>query len=123
MKLGQNIGSRSLGAHTRLYSPYPFPWREEEGGLKDDFGHKAWEHLKNHPDESFYKIDILQGRETLRYARADLMRPSCVNCHNTHLQSPKTDWKVGEVRGVLEINYPLDASSVPTFGLLISVKY
>ena len=109
MKLGQNIGSRSLGAHTRLYSPYPFPWREEEGGLKDDFGHKAWEHLKNHPDESFYKIDILQGRETLRYARADLMRPSCVNCHNTHLQSPKTDWKVGEVRGVLEINYPLDA--------------
>ncbi len=106
MKLGESIGSKSQGAHTRLYSAYPFPGRE---GLQDEFGRKAWEHLKNHPYESFHKIEPLGGRRTLRYAKADLMRASCVNCHNTHAESPKTDWKVGDVRGVLEINYPLEA--------------
>ena len=106
MKLGESIGSKSQGAHTKLYSTYPFPGRE---GLEDEFGRSAWEHLKNHPQESFHKIEPLGGRRTLRYAKADLMRASCVNCHNTHPQSPKTDWKVGDVRGVLEIDYPLDA--------------
>lgn len=35
------------------------------------------------------------------------MRPECVTCHNTHPQSPKTDWQVGDLRGVLEITLPL----------------
>jgi adenylate cyclase len=43
----------------------------------------------------------------LRYAMADLMQESCAQCHNTHPQSPKTDWKTGEVRGVLEVTIPL----------------
>ncbi|MBI3604091.1 MAG: hypothetical protein HY205_06540 [Nitrospirae bacterium] len=36
------------------------------------------------------------------------MRPLCVGCHNTHPDSPKTDWKVGDVRGVVEVVRPLD---------------
>ncbi|GGA19781.1 hypothetical protein CYANOKiyG1_34500 [Okeania sp. KiyG1] len=36
------------------------------------------------------------------------MKPSCVSCHNNHPDSPKKDWKVGDVRGVLEITQPLD---------------
>ena len=30
-----------------------------------------------------------------------------MSCHNTHADTPKTDWKVGDVRGVLEIIRPL----------------
>jgi signal transduction histidine kinase len=44
----------------------------------------------------------------LRYATADLMRAACVDCHNTHPDSPKSDWKVGDTRGVLEIRQPLE---------------
>lgn len=44
----------------------------------------------------------------MRYATADLMRPSCVNCHNTHPDTPKRDWQAGELRGILEIIHPLD---------------
>jgi len=36
------------------------------------------------------------------------MRPSCVNCHNTHLDTPKHDWKTGDLRGVLEYVQPMD---------------
>jgi class 3 adenylate cyclase len=31
------------------------------------------------------------------------MGPACVNCHNSHPESPKRDWKVGDVRGIQEI--------------------
>ena len=33
-----------------------------------------------------------------------MMKDSCVNCHNTHPESPKKDWKVGDVRGIQEIS-------------------
>ena len=28
----------------------------------------------------------------------------CVSCHNSHPDSPKRDWKVGDVRGIQEIS-------------------
>lgn len=31
-----------------------------------------------------------------------------MNCHNTYPGTPKTDWKVGNVRGILEITQPVD---------------
>jgi PAS domain S-box-containing protein len=31
------------------------------------------------------------------------MRPACVTCHNQHPDSPKRDWKVGDVRGIQEV--------------------
>ena len=108
MELGQKIGRTHSGATTRLYSPYPFPWRRAEGGLQDDFGRNAWTYLKKNPHTPFYRFETIQGRTSLRYATADLMRDSCIDCHNTHPDSPKTDWKTGDVRGVLEIVHPLD---------------
>ncbi|MBN8564172.1 MAG: DUF3365 domain-containing protein [Leptolyngbya sp. UWPOB_LEPTO1] len=36
------------------------------------------------------------------------MKQTCVECHNTHQQSPKKDWAVGDVAGVWEIRQPLD---------------
>jgi adenylate cyclase len=32
-----------------------------------------------------------------------IMGEACVACHNTHPESPKTDWKVGDVRGIQEV--------------------
>jgi len=34
---------------------------------------------------------------------------ACVNCHNTTATSPKKDWKLGDLRGVLEITSVIDA--------------
>ena len=36
------------------------------------------------------------------------MRPSCVHCHNVHENTPKNDWKTGDVRGILEVSVPVD---------------
>jgi PAS domain S-box-containing protein len=36
------------------------------------------------------------------------MRPSCVSCHNSHPDTPKSDWVEGDVRRSLEVVFPLD---------------
>ncbi len=95
------------GTRVRLYSDLPFKSRTN-GGVRDGFEADALDHLRQHPTEPFYRFQNEDGKSVLRYATAQVMKESCVNCHNSHPDSPKTDWKVGDVRGVLEITRPLD---------------
>ena len=37
MMLGKKIGAHESSIQSRLYSPFPFPWRRADGGLADDF--------------------------------------------------------------------------------------
>ncbi|HXV61507.1 MAG TPA: response regulator [Vicinamibacteria bacterium] len=105
--LGQRIGEHGSGASAQLYSPYPFPWRADSSGLRDDFAKNAWSTLNRETKKPFFAFEERQGRPYLRYATADLMRSACVDCHNTHPDTPKSDWKAGDTRGVLEIRHPL----------------
>ena len=108
IQLGHIISEKNFNASIRLYSKYPFPWREAEGGARDDFEREALQVLEQDPNEVFYRVENYKGFSTLRYAEPDIMKASCIGCHNSHPDSPKSDWKVGEVRGILEINQPLD---------------
>lgn len=97
------------GTTFKLYSPYPFPNRATR--RQDDFGVTAWDVLSRNPDAVFSRREIVGGKDMLRVAVADRMtEPSCVACHNTFPGSPKTDWKLGDVRGVLEVDSNLDAA-------------
>jgi two-component system NtrC family sensor kinase len=42
------------------------------------------------------------------------MRPACVACHDSRPDSPKKDWKEGDVRGVLAITRPLEVVRATT---------
>ncbi len=106
-ELGKRLNERRPGAHVWLYSDYPFPW-QQQAGPRDDFERQALQAVRRHPDSPFYSFEDYQGRPSLRYAIADVMQKNCVDCHNRHPDSPKTDWQVGDVRGVLEIIRPLD---------------
>ncbi|WP_137818477.1 diguanylate cyclase [Pseudomonas sp. 2FG] len=119
MLLGNRLGQHGSGVSTRLYSPYPFPWRAQEGGLKDDFGRQAWQALQADPEQPFYRFERQGDQLVLRYATADLMRPACVDCHNSHPDSPRSGWKVGDVRGILEVDQPLDSAGLSARPLLI----
>ena len=105
--LGHQISQSNNGMEVRLYSDYPFPWRREESEIKDEFEHEALEFLRQNPERPFYRLETLASRPVLRYAEADVMKPRCIGCHNTYPGTPKNDWKVGDVRGVLEINLSL----------------
>lgn len=115
LELGHKISDKQMGMSVRIYSDYPFPWRRQDGGAKDYFEREAIRFLRQHPDRQFYRIENVQGHQSLRYAQADIMQASCVACHNTHPDSPKTDWKVGDVRGIVEITQPLDNYMAQTY--------
>jgi serine/threonine protein kinase len=106
--LGRHLSERSeSGVQVRLYSDYPFRPRQD-GGPKDDFERDALAQLREVPEQSYYRFEEVQGRPSLRYATAQRMQQTCVQCHNGHPDSTKKDWKEGEVVGVLEIIRPLD---------------
>jgi methyl-accepting chemotaxis protein len=91
------------GTAFKLYSPYPFPNRA--GRQLDAFGNAAWDFLSKNPEGVFQRRETVDGKDMVRVAVADRMvDQACVNCHNTFPGSPKTDWKLGDVRGVLEVD-------------------
>ena len=95
------------GQIIRLVSPYPWPTRA--GRVLDDFENEAWDQLKENPGGLWARRGQLDGQEVLRLAVADRMQESCVGCHNTAAASPKKDWKVGDVRGLIEVVQPIDS--------------
>ncbi len=91
-----------------LYSGFPFPNRADR--TLDAFQQEAWAFLSQNPDQVFSRQEVRDGQATVRVAVADLMvAETCVNCHNSLPNSPKTDWALGDVRGVLEVNTVIDA--------------
>jgi len=104
LMIGRRLAER--GVRIRLYSPYPFPWRKD-GGLRDDFDRAAWAAVVRVPGRPFYRFVGDADGASLRYAIADRLRAACVDCHNQHPDSPRRGWKVGDVRGVLEVDVPL----------------
>lgn len=114
IELGNRLSVNNDGMLVRLYSDFPFPHRRKEGGPRDKFEREALQHLRQHPEQQFFRVEKFQGRASLRYAQADILKPSCIGCHNTSPESPKKDWKVGDVRGILEITTPLDSFMAKT---------
>ncbi len=90
-----------------LYSPYPFDNRADRP--QDSFMEQAWEALSNDPETNFQQTEVVDGSTFLRVAVADQMSSEvCVACHNTVAGSPKTDWQLGDLRGVIEVRRNLD---------------
>jgi diguanylate cyclase (GGDEF)-like protein len=85
-----------------LVSPYPWPHRADR--KMDEFETAAWEAFQKDPDVVFSRQEVKDGRRVLRVAVADRMASAtCVSCHNTHPESAKRDWKVGDVRAVMQV--------------------
>lgn len=108
IELGQRISSDTSGVSVSLFSDHPFSFRTRQKPL-DKFDRDALAFLINNPDKNFTRITNMDGEQTFRYAQADIMKASCVACHNSHPQSTKRDWKVGDVRGVLEVSTSIDS--------------
>jgi CheY-like chemotaxis protein/GAF domain-containing protein/HAMP domain-containing protein len=103
MILDMSAMLKESGTTLKLYSPYPFPNRRDR--VIDQFGQDAWAYLKDNPDRAFTRVEQVEGRTTVRVAMADRMATqACVACHNALPSSPRRDWKLGDVRGVLEVN-------------------
>ena len=108
--LSQDLSDKGI-ITLKLYSPFPFPNRANR--KLDDFGDQAWLALNKNPSKPFSQVGNLNGEDVVRVAVADTMvQQGCVDCHNTRLDTPKNDWKLKDVRGVLEVQVPISAEII-----------
>ncbi len=91
-----------------LYSAYPFPNRASR--RLDSFQQQAWKQLNRNADKPFIRVEETPTGTYIRVAVADkLVAQGCVNCHNSHPDTPKVGWSLGDVRGVLEVRINMDS--------------
>lgn len=101
-----SILMKSDNINANFYSNYPFPNHSQR--VLDKFQKDSIEFLTKNPDKIFSKNDVVDGKNIFRIAVADIFTSkNCINCHNTRVDSPKKDWKIGDVRGVFEVNLPI----------------
>ena len=63
------------------------------------------------PSAVIMEEQTIDGEQFVRVAIADPMQAeACVSCHNTHPDTPKNDWKLGDTRGVLEVKQSITAA-------------
>jgi tRNA A-37 threonylcarbamoyl transferase component Bud32 len=127
--IADRISRNDPNMQARIFSHYPWPGREG-GGPRDDFERRALEWLESNDGQSgqpfreYHEINEKEGERWLYYARPRLMEKSCLACHNDPKgKSPKKDWQVGDVGGVIKIGHRLGipAASRPGMGAALAL--
>ncbi len=102
IELGNRLGGPDEAVGYRFVSDFPFKGRTNHG--LDAFEVGALASLRRDASQPIVDVQGTIFDVNIRIASPVVMGPSCVSCHNSHPASPKTDWVVGDVRGIQEIS-------------------
>lgn len=109
LELGKVISERQNNITYRFVSDYPFSNRAPH--TLDQFEENSLARLRQNPDQVLSAISSTLLVDKVRLVAPVIMAASCVACHNAHPESPKHDWKVGDVRGLQEVSITQPISS------------
>ncbi len=66
------------------------------------------QYVIDHPGENFYGTEKLGDKDYYTAVYPDVaVSEACIRCHNQHKDSPKTDFKLGDVMGGVVVRVPL----------------
>jgi class 3 adenylate cyclase len=116
LELGRVISEQQQNISYRFVSDFPFKNRAPHA--LDNFETAALANLRNHVDQQLSEATASAFSDRVRLVAPVIMGAACVACHNSHPESPKRDWKVGDVRGIQEITI-----SQPIVANIFSFKY
>src|SRR6201996_6688547 len=117
LELGKVISEQQQNITYRFVSDFPF--KDRAPHQLDDFERLSLQSLRENPGEkNTVETTNSAFRDRVRLIAPIVMGPACVSCHNSHPDSPKRDWKVGDVRGIQEVSI-----SQPLAANLFSFKY
>ena len=76
---------------------------------KNNFFEKVGlKYVADNPGKNYYGEEELGGTKYFTAVYADTaVATACISCHNEHKDSPRTDFKIGEVMGGVVIRVPL----------------
>ncbi len=117
IELGQVINKQQHNIGYRFVSDFPF--KDRKPHTLDEFEKNALKLLRaDRKDKMLEEVSTSILHDEIRLIVPVTMGQACVNCHNTHPESPKRDWKVGDVRGIQEVSI-----SEPVAKNIFSFKY
>ena len=102
LELGKVVSEQQDNVSYRFVSDYPFKNRAPH--KLDKFETAAIHSLRQNSDQQITQVSSSPLADNVRLIEPIIMEQPCVNCHNSHPESPKTDWKVGDVRGIQEVS-------------------
>jgi adenylate cyclase len=118
IELGHMITDRDASVTYRFVSDFPFKTRAPH--KLDAFEHGALETFRSNAATRVIEVAGSIFDRSVRMATPVIMGPTCVACHATHPDSPKRDWKVGDVRGIQVVTmYQPIATNVFAFKYLL----
>src|SRR6478752_1318876 len=116
LELVRVIGAQQENINYRFVSDFPFKNRTPH--QLDQFEKNAMQSLRGNPEQKIVDTATSLLSDQVRLIAPVIMGQACVSCHNVHPESPKTDWKVGDVRGIQEV-----VITQPIAANLFSFKY
>ncbi len=73
-----------------------------------EFERRGLKEVRENPNRPYYSTIEGGGEQLFEAVYADVaVTAACIECHNSHPNSPKKDFKVGDVMGGLVISFPL----------------
>jgi adenylate cyclase len=102
IELGNRISAHDGAVKYRFVSDLPFRGRERHA--LDPFELRALADLRADPGRPVVEVTGAILDRHVRVATPVRMGEVCVACHNSHPDSPKRDWRVGDVRGIQEVS-------------------
>ncbi|MGZ8192860.1 MAG: Tll0287-like domain-containing protein [Methylobacter sp.] len=77
---------------------------------KTDVEIKGLTFISENPGKTFYAEEILGEKKYFTAVYPDVaVSEACITCHNAHKDSPRTDFKLGDVMGGVVIRIPTDS--------------
>ena len=74
---------------------------------KTDVEKTGLKYIADNPGENYYADEELGGQKYFTAIYPDVgVADACISCHNNHKDSPRTDFKLGEVMGGVVIRIP-----------------
>lgn len=81
----------------------------KQNAPKTDAEKEGLKFVAENKGKNFYTTEKLGDTNYYTAVYADTaVAPVCVSCHNAHKDSPKTDFKIGDVMGGVVIRIPID---------------
>lgn len=103
IELGNAIGAEQGDVDYRFVSDYPFTNRTPYALTPFETSSLAAFRLSGDATETLTNVTGNLVDRTITVATPIVMGSGCVACHNSHPESPKTDWRVGDVRGIQSV--------------------
>lgn len=103
------VAGKKKGFTYALLSEWPI---NKQNSPKTDAEKTGLAHIVKNVGQNYYTEETLGGKKYFTAVYPDIaIAAACVKCHNGHDDSPRTDFKEGDVMGGVVIRIPLTASN------------